>query len=81
MAGGNGQNELDVFSMANMPIGSPRLWVHWVCVWVFSVVTYYYLYHLYDEYRTLRHKHLIPPVPSNFSVLVHEVRALFSLVM
>ena len=73
MAGSDGQADLDLYTIANIGNGSPVFWVHWSMIYAFSGVIYWHLYHLFDEYRDLRHHHLVQARAANFSVLVREM--------
>eukprot|EP00475_Leptophrys_vorax_P044843 TRINITY_DN9126_c0_g1_i1.p1 TRINITY_DN9126_c0_g1~~TRINITY_DN9126_c0_g1_i1.p1 ORF type:complete len:902 (-),score=75.20 TRINITY_DN9126_c0_g1_i1:288-2732(-) len=68
-------SELDKLSIANIPNGSPRLWAHLVCAWVFSLWALWVLRDAFKQVARMRMDYLADQrrAPHQFTVLVRQV--------
>ncbi|KAJ7982338.1 CSC1-like protein [Quillaja saponaria] len=68
-------NSMDSFTISNVPRGSNRLWVHFICLWFISFYGIYLLYKDYNEIliRRIHQLQNIKHRPDQFTVLVREI--------
>ncbi|GBF92769.1 hypothetical protein Rsub_05388 [Raphidocelis subcapitata] len=68
-------SSLDKLSMANVPAGSPRLWVHLASVWVVSLIAMRLLWRYSTEAVELRYRYLAQSSPgcASRTVLVTDI--------
>ena len=75
----NTNNEgITLFSMANIPQGSKRLWAPWICAYLFTFIFLYCIHKEYENFAKVRVHYFQTgdprlPTQQNYSVLVENI--------
>ena len=64
---------LNRLSMSNIPARSSHLWAHWVAVWFYSILVFYFCLQEWKIYIKFRQRFLKKGMGHQFAVLVREI--------
>jgi len=64
---------LNRLTMSNIPAGSSNLWAHWVAVWLYSLLVFFFCWQEWKVYIKYRQRYLKKGMLHQYAVLVKEI--------